>query len=62
VGGFHLMHETDTSRLSRLAERLMELPATYYTGHCTGDFAFATMKPHMGDRLQRFSTGDCLIL
>ncbi len=62
VGGFHLMNETAPARLQQLATQLLELPTSYYTGHCTGDFAFATMKPHMGERLHRFGTGDCLIL
>ena len=60
VGGFHLMNETDTDRLHQLAVRLMELPTTYYTGHCTGDFAFATMQPLMGNRLKSLCTGTSL--
>lgn len=57
VGGFHLMNETSPARLRQLAAQLLKLPTTYYTGHCTGDFALATMQPLMGNRLQNFSTG-----
>ena len=62
IGGFHLMKEIDTSRLSALAERLQKLPTRFYTGHCTGELAFSTLKQHLGNQLHRFSTGDCLKL
>lgn len=62
VGGFHLMNETAPDRLRHLATQLLELPTTYYTGHCTGNFALATMQPLMGERLRCFSTGNCLNL
>ena len=57
VGGFHLFdnHES-TEELVDLARRLMEnYPDTrFFTSHCTGDNAFATMRAVMGDHLQRF--------
>lgn len=62
IGGFHLMKEIDTSRLSALAERLQKLPTRFYTGHCTGELAFNTMKRVLGKQLHRFSTGDSLNL
>ena len=62
IGGFHLMKEGDTSRLSALAKKLLALPTCFYTGHCTGEPAFNTMKQMLGNRLHRFSTGDSLEL
>lgn len=62
IGGFHLMKESNTARLSTLAVKLHEMPTRFYTGHCTGALAFNTMKQHLGNQLQRFSTGDILEL
>ncbi len=57
IGGFHLMKETDPLRLDEIAARLMALPTVYYTGHCTGDGAFAHLKAFMGERLHGLHTG-----
>ena len=60
VGGFHLLdnHESE-DKLSELAHRLMDAyPQTqFYTSHCTGDTAFATLKAVMRDELHAFSCG-----
>ena len=60
VGGFHLLdnHESD-DKLSELANRLTNAyPQTlFYTSHCTGDTAFATLKAVMGEQLHAFSCG-----
>jgi len=65
LGGFHLLDsrgdETyeSTEELTALAQRLVEKypDTTFYTSHCTGDLAFATMHEVMGDQLQPFSCG-----
>lgn len=59
VGGFHYMRCTpaDAARLQEAAHLLMQLPTRYYTGHCTGDFAYSVLKNSMGTRLSGFSTG-----
>jgi 7,8-dihydropterin-6-yl-methyl-4-(beta-D-ribofuranosyl)aminobenzene 5'-phosphate synthase len=65
IGGFHLpdgnadgAYETE-GELIDLAEGLnAAYPGVhYYTGHCTGDRAFETMKSLMGDRLDCFHVG-----
>lgn len=57
VGGFHFMKIEEESRLRRAAERLMQYPAVYYTGHCTGEKQFAVLKTLMQERLHPVSTG-----
>ena len=43
--------------IRRTAEALLEGETVYYTGHCTGDYAFAKLKELLGERLQRISGG-----
>jgi len=57
VGGFHLMRVTDEQVLCETADVLMEYPAMYYTGHCTGQAQFDALKPYMGDRLHAICAG-----
>ena len=60
VGGFHLLDDHEPiDELTVLAHRLIETyPNTqFYTSHCTGDKAFATLKTIMGDQLHSFSCG-----
>ena len=60
VGGFHLLDEHETTEeLTGLAKILKEdYPQTqFYTSHCTGDKAFATLKTVMGNQLHAFSCG-----
>ena len=62
VGGFHLfqLEEGDPA-----ADRLIEMIGTallagktvYYTGHCTGDYAYEKLKTVLGDRLHRVLGG-----
>jgi 7,8-dihydropterin-6-yl-methyl-4-(beta-D-ribofuranosyl)aminobenzene 5'-phosphate synthase len=60
IGGFHLLdaHESE-SDLIDLAHRLTKAyPNTlFYTSHCTGDKAFATLKSVMCNQLHAFSCG-----
>ena len=60
IGGFHLMKldpEKETTLLKFTAMELMKQETVYYTGHCTGDAQYDALKAHMGDRLQRLTTG-----
>ena len=65
IGGFHLLDSKDgdlyesTDDLEDLGNRLLDhYPSTiFYTGHCTGDKAFKTLKSIMGDHLKSFSAG-----
>ena len=65
VGGFHLLDARSDERyeqpseLEALAQQLKnDYPdTTFYTSHCTGDIAFATMQSVMGSQLQAFSCG-----
>jgi len=60
IGGFHLMKldpEKEATRLKFTAMELLKQETVYYTGHCTGDAQYDALKAHMGERLQRLSTG-----
>ena len=58
VGGFHFKDiPPESPELIRLGEALAQFDCTYYTGHCTGDAQYDALKTHMGDRLQRLTTG-----
>jgi 7,8-dihydropterin-6-yl-methyl-4-(beta-D-ribofuranosyl)aminobenzene 5'-phosphate synthase len=62
IGGFHLMNVTDEGLLSQVADTLLQLPTTYYTGHCTGGPQYTFLKQRMGDRLHAISTGSVITL
>ena len=62
VGGFHFMKVESEDFLIRAAEELLGYPTVYYTGHCTGQRQFDTMKRIMGDRLHSLTTGKCVTL
>ena len=47
----------DAALLDSAAAELLSHPCTYYTGHCTGDAAFAFLKAHMGARLHAIPCG-----
>jgi len=60
VGGFHLMKldpEKESTRLKFTAMELLQKDTVYYTGHCTGEKQYDVLKTHMGERLNRLSTG-----
>ena len=60
IGGFHLMSldpEKEATRLKFTALELMKQETVYYTGHCTGEKQYELLKSHMGERLQRLTTG-----
>jgi 7,8-dihydropterin-6-yl-methyl-4-(beta-D-ribofuranosyl)aminobenzene 5'-phosphate synthase len=67
VGGFHFMHldpddPSDRKRLEDAAQRLLENPTKYYTGHCTGTRPYRFLKEIMGDRLESFAAGQSIYL
>ena len=66
VGGFHFVklnpEGADAEFLESAAHQLLERDCSYYTGHCTGEAAFAFLKERMGDRLQAIPAGKELIL
>lgn len=57
VGGFHFMKETNPVFLQEAAKELLSYPTVYYTGHCTGQEQYQTLKQIMGERLQPITTG-----
>lgn len=62
VGGFHMKKEgeytpEEVEKIEKTAEKLLEYPTAYYTGHCTGQAA-EILRKKMGDRLKRFRAGD----
>ena len=62
VAGFHLFQlaagdpEAD-ALIARTAAALAPGRTVYYTGHCTGDYAFERLKEVLGDRLCRITGG-----
>ena len=63
IGGFHLMKANvnrEARRLEQMADILISLPTIYYTGHCTGDAAFAFLKARMKEQLHGITTGQLL--
>ena len=61
-GGFHLFELRPDAPESRAltgatAEVLAEGNTVYYTGHCTGDWAYEQLKAVLGDRLRPMDCG-----
>lgn len=57
IGGFHLYKSTDDDVL-KLAERIRETGIErIYTGHCTGDKAFAILKKELGESAHELYAG-----
>lgn len=58
IGGFHFFKQApDSDMVTGAAKTLLNYPTVYYTGHCTGQGQYETMKHIMGDRLHYLSTG-----
>lgn len=65
LGGFHLLDssagedfESDEEIREVASDLLVRFPGTvFYTGHCTGDTVFASMKRILGDGLRQFCCG-----
>lgn len=61
-GGFHLFElppdePASAQLIDRTAKALLEGGTVYYTGHCTGDWAYGQLKAVLGDRLQPMNCG-----
>lgn len=65
IGGFHLLDsvkdedfESDSDIRAIASDLLVKYPQiVFYTGHCTGDNTFRSMKSVLGDNLIQFSCG-----
>ena len=62
LAGFHLFQlkegdDASNELIKRTAEALLPGDTVYYTGHCTGDYAFEALKTILGPRLCRLSGG-----
>ena len=61
-GGFHLfeLNPEDPEAVALTGATAAELAkgtTLYYTGHCTGDWAYARLKEALGDRLRPMDCG-----
>lgn len=57
VGGLHLYKMTD-EELDTLSGEIDRTGIEHiFTGHCTGDHAFAFLKARLGERIEQFSSG-----
>jgi len=61
-GGFHLFELVPEAPeaeglIAATAEALSEGDTVYYTGHCTGDWAYARLREVLGDRLRPMDCG-----
>lgn len=57
IGGFHLYKSTD-EEVKKLAQRIKDTGIErIYTGHCTGDKAFAILKAELGDKANELCAG-----
>ena len=64
TGSLLILLDTGASDLFvRNARKFGHYPGTtFYTGHCTGDNAFKTLKSVMGDHLKSFRAGMQILL
>lgn len=66
VSGFHMKKKEytaeDDALITETAKQLKKMPTRFYTGHCTGEYAFDKMKEIMGEQLTYVYSGDTLIL
>lgn len=63
ISGFHTENKNgfgikDREYTEALADFLLDLPTVCYTGHCTGDEAFALLKERLKDRVIAAAAGD----
>ena len=62
ISGFHMVKkdgylDEDIQMIQDIAYKLAILPTVFYTGHCTGRFAFDIMKSIMKDQLHQLYSG-----
>lgn len=65
IAGFHLFQfkegdEVSDALIKRTAEALLPGDTLYYSGHCTGDYAFDALQHILGTRLRRISGGSSI--
>lgn len=66
ISGFHMVKksgytEEDEFMIRATARELRELDTTFYTGHCTGEYALNILKSMMGDKLIEIHSGEEII-
>lgn len=62
ISGFHMMQKNgyskeDIENIREVARELKTFPTKFYTGHCTGETAFAVMKEIMGEQIIALHSG-----
>ena len=61
IGGFHLYSRTgkteSTEEVVKLGKYLLSTGAMFYTGHCTGDEAYNTLKDVMKNKVDNIYSG-----
>ena len=66
VSGFHMKKKEytpeDDALIKETAEQLVKMPTRFYTGHCTGEYAFDIMKKIMEDQLIYVYSGDMVVI
>lgn len=67
ISGFHMMKKDAYTKeeiavIEKTAGELNRLDTSYYTGHCTGQDAFALMKPILREKLIALHTGMTITL
>ena len=65
MSGFHMMKTgeytaPEIAAIRETAHELNRLPTDFYTGHCTGPFAFSLMKGIMGGKLRKLRVGNVI--
>lgn len=63
ISGFHMMkkseyEEQEIAGIEETARELKKLDTLFYTGHCTGQQAFAIMHGIMGEQLRQMHSGE----
>lgn len=66
ISGFHLVQkaaytEEEAENIRQLSRELARRKTLFFTGHCTGQAAFAIMKEYMGEQLREMHSGDELV-
>lgn len=62
IGGFHL-YKSDENEVLSLAKRIKDTGiGKIYTGHCTGDKAFAVLKKELGEKAEEIYAGKVILI
>jgi 7,8-dihydropterin-6-yl-methyl-4-(beta-D-ribofuranosyl)aminobenzene 5'-phosphate synthase len=62
-GGFHIHNPINKKNenpeyIKKLTERILVIDSVFYTGHCTGEENFMTLREKMGNNIQTLNTGE----